>query len=391
MSMLTSPRTWVDISLTALRENWATIRSAIPSDCGVVAVMKADAYGHGAEACCAALRDSGATWFAVSSPAEGKRLRVVFPDGNILVLSYFEEGCQDVLDFRLIPQVWEPWQVDVLEAAWRDRGGRGRIPVHIELDTGMGRHGVRSAGELVRLLKHCREKPFLSIEGAMTHFSSSESLQPDNTIRQIEVFGVLLDLIIEQGVEIKYIHAGNSATAFVPRHIDALRGLGRRCGATLMIRPGTSFFGHAPRFLPSGIIAPPPLKPVLSWKTRVTSLREIEAGSTVGYDMTFKAQRSTRLALVPVGYADGLNRLLSNGGGAIVRGRRVPFAGRIMMDLALLDVTEQPTVSIGDEVALIGEQEGVSVSAYDVADTLGTIPDEVTCAIAASVPRLIRD
>jgi len=389
MSMLMSPRTWVEISLPRLRENWTTIRSAIPSDCGVVAVLKADAYGHGAEACCGALRDSGATWFAVSSPAEGKRLRDVFPDGNILILSHFEEGCQDVLDFRLIPQIWEPWQADVLEAAWRDRGGQGRIPVHIELDTGMARQGVRSAIELARLLKHCREKPFLSIEGAMTHFSSSESLQPDNTIRQIEMFGSLLDLMIAQGIETKYIHAGNSATAFVPRHIDALRDLGRRCGATLMIRPGTSFFGHAPRFFPSGMIELPPLKPILSWKTRVTSLRELEAGATVGYDMTFRAQRPTRLALVPVGYADGLNRLLSNRGGAIVRGRKVPFAGRISMDLTLLDVTEQPTVSIGDEVALIGEQDGVSVSACDVADTIGTIPDEVTCAIAAPVPRLI--
>lgn len=388
--MLMPPRTWVEISLPRLRENWRTIRSTIPSDCGVVAVLKADAYGHGAQACCSALRDSGVTWFAVSSPAEGKKLREVFPDGNILVLSHFEEGCQDVLDFSLIPLIWEPWHADVLEIAWRDRGGQGRIPVHIELDTGMARQGVRSAIELARLLEHCREKPFLSIEGAMTHFSSSESLEPDNTIRQIEMFGSLLDLMIEQGIETKYIHAGNSATAFVPKHIDALRDLGRRCGATLMIRPGTSFFGHAPRLFPSGMNELPPLKPILSWKTRVTSLRELEAGATVGYDMTFRAQRPTRLALVPVGYADGLSRLLSNRGGAIVRGRKVPYAGRISMDLTLLDVTEQPTVSIGDEVVLIGEQDGVSVSAYDVADTIGTIPDEVTCAIAAPVPRLIR-
>jgi len=389
--MQVRPRTWTEISLSHLRENWITIRGVIPGDCGVVVVLKADAYGHGAQACCRALCDSGATWFGVSSPVEGKRLREVCPDGNILVLSHFGDDCQDILDCHLIPQIWELRQADALEVAWRERGQHEQVPIHIEIDTGMARQGVRSAFELKRLLKHCRAKPFLSIEGAMTHFISPESLQPDNTLRQIEIFRSFLDLMIEQGIKIKYIHAGNSATAFVPGHIEALRDLGRSYGAVLMIRPGMSFFGHSPRISPSGTIRLPPLKPILSWKTRVISLKELEIGATAGYDMTFRAYRPTRLALVSVGYADGLNRLLSNKGVAIVGGRKVPYAGRISMDLTLLDVTEQPTVSIGDEVVLIGEQDGESVSAYDIADAIGTIPDEVTCAIGGHVLRLIRD
>lgn len=391
MSMQGCHRTWIEISLPHLRANWTAIGTAIPGDCGVVAVLKADAYGHGAEACGAALRDSGATWFGVSSPAEGRRLRAACPDGNILLLSHFGEECRDILDFHLIPQIWELRQADLLEAAWRDHDRQQRIPIHIEFDTGMARQGVRSEIELNRLLQHCREKPSFSIEGAMTHFSSPETLEPDHTLRQIEKFRTFLDLTIEHGIDLKYIHAGNSATAFIPEHIEALRALARRCGAALMIRPGMSLAGHAPRLSPAGAIKLPALKPILSWKTRVVSLRELEAGATAGYDLTFRTHRPTRLALIPVGYADGLNRLLSNKGSALVRGGRAPYAGLISMDLTLLDVTELPTVSIGDEVVLIGEQDGDSVSAYDVADMICTIPDEVTCTIASHVPRLFRE
>jgi alanine racemase len=384
------PATWAEISLSRLRENWEMVRTAVPRDCGLVVILKADAYGHGASACCGLLQDCGAKWFGVSSPAEGRRLREVCPDGKILILSHFVEDCQSILDCNLIPQIWESRQVEALEAAWREHGGNQRMPVHIEVDTGMAQQGVRSVAELDVLLKHCQKNSILCVEGVMTQFCSPESLQPDNTFRQIEEFRERLGHILEQGIKVKYIHAGNSATVFVPAHLEALQELARSCGAVLMIRPGMSLFGHQPRFYPPEVIELPPLRPILSWKTRVMSLRALDIGETAGYDMTFRANRPTRLALVPVGYADGLSRILSNRGVAIVRGRKVLYAGRVSMDLTLLDVTDEPGVSVGDEVILIGEQDEQSVSAYEMADAIGTIPDEVTCSISARVPRIIR-
>ncbi len=387
-----STPTWVEISLPRLRNNWQIIRDAVPSGCDLVAVLKADAYGHGAKECCRALQDCGAEWFGVSTPAEGRRIREVSPNGKIIVLSHFgEQDCEDVLDCDLITKIWEPWQADYLTAACRRRGRGEKLSIHIEFDTGLGRQGVRSVAALGVLLDRCEKSPILEIHGVMTHFSAPESLRPNNTAQQIRRFAELLGPMLRRGIKLRCVHAGSSATAFVPTHIEALQKLARTCGAALMIRPGMAIYGHRPRFSPSRVVDVPQLLPVLSFKTRVISFRNLAIGGTAGYDMTFRARRPTRLALVPVGYADGLNRLLSNRGVAIARGHKVPYAGRVSMDLTLLDVTDIPSVSIGDEITLIGEQEGEAVSAYDIADLIGSIPDEVTCGISARVPRLVCD
>jgi alanine racemase len=173
--------------------------------------------------------------------------------------------------------------------------------------------------------------------------------------------------------------------------------MAQRHNARLMLRPGLALYGYLPRFVPP-LQAPSRsegLQPVLAWKTRVVSLRTIAAGESAGYNMTFRASQQTRLALVPVGYADGLNRLLSNRAHVLVRGQRVPIAGRVSMDQTILDVTDVPGVEIGDEVVLIGEQGGergmTRITAYDLADATGTIPYEVTCAISARIPRVMVD
>jgi alanine racemase len=160
-------------------------------------------------------------------------------------------------------------------------------------------------------------------------------------------------------------------------------------GSRLMLRPGLALYGYPVRFTPP--LTEHALQPALSWKTRVVSIRTIEAGETAGYSMTFRADRQSRLALIPAGYADGLNRLLSNRGSALVRGKKAGIAGRVSMDQTILDVTDIPDVEIGDEVVLIGEQEGERITAYDLADATGTIPYEVLCAIGARVPRLLVD
>lgn len=387
-----SPPTWVEISLSRLQENWKTVRAVVPCDCGLVAVLKADAYGHGALDCCRAIQECGAKWFGVSTPAEGRRLREVCTDGKIIVLSHFgEQDCDDILDCDLIPKIWEPWQADCLVAACRQRGRSDKLPLHVEFDTGLGRQGVPSTAALNVLLDCFQASPILQIEGVMTHFYAPEALRPDGTVQQIHRFAELLGPMLRRGINVRYLHAGNSATAFVPAHVEALQSLAKSCGAALMIRPGMALYGHPPRFSTPMMIDLPQLLPVLSLKTRVMSFSHLVTGETAGYEMTFRASRPTRLALVPVGYADGLSRLLSNRGVAIIRGQKVPYAGRISMDLTLLDVTETPSASVGDEVTLIGEQGGESVSAYDIADAIGTIPDEVTCAIRARVPRILRN
>jgi len=168
-------------------------------------------------------------------------------------------------------------------------------------------------------------------------------------------------------------------------------------GARLMLRPGLSLYGYAPRFAGAGPPVAPAdrlsakLRPVLSWKTRIASLRTIEAGESAGYNSTFRAVRPTRLGLLPMGYADGLNRLLSNRGSVLVHGKRAPIAGRISMDQTVLDVTDIPAVEIGDEAVIIGSQGEDSITAYELADLAGTIPYEVLCAVAARVPRVLVD
>jgi alanine racemase len=209
------------------------------------------------------------------------------------------------------------------------------------------------------------------------------------------------------GLNPKWIHAGNSATGLSEGGAANLVRVAAGYKAKAMLRPGLALYGYAPRFSSAGLSlsgfssagfsGTEPLakahllQPVLSWKTRIVSLRSIDRGETVGYGATFRAARPTRLALLPIGYADGLNRLLSNRGSVLVRGQRAAIAGRISMDLTTIDVTDIPGVEIGDEAALIGEQKKERITAYDHADLVDTIPYEILCNIAARVPRVMKD
>jgi len=382
---------WAEISRSRLLANWKTLRNAAPADADVLAVVKADAYGHGAAACAPLLEDAGAKWFGVTCVAEAIALRQVCPEARILIMSGLWQGeAEPILHYSLTSQVWEPFHFDLLEDAARRRGlGARSVAVHLEVDTGMSRQGVRSLDLLKALLARCRADSPVYIEGVMTHFSAPEVLDADETRAQMARFAAALEVIAEHGIRPAWIHAGNSATIFVPDHVRVLGEMAQRCGARLMLRPGLALYGYLPRFVPE--LAVGGLKPVLAWKTRVVSLRTIEANESAGYNMTFRAVRRTRLALIPVGYADGFNRSLSNCGHALVRGAKLPIAGRVSMDQTILDVTGVSEVEIGDEVALIGEQGNERITAYDLADAAGTIPYEVTCAIGARVPRLLVD
>ncbi|HZU09351.1 MAG TPA: alanine racemase [Pseudacidobacterium sp.] len=375
-----------EISRSALLNNWNILRAAAPADAEVVAVLKANAYGHGVLLCGPVLAKAGAGWFGVTCVEEGIALRKACPEARILVMSGLWEGEEEaVIEHRLTPQVWEPFHFELLEKA----AGGQRVAVHLEIDTGMSRQGVRSLDELKGLLQRYGAGP-ARIEGVMTHFCAPEVLEPDTTRVQIVRFAAALEVLNQHGIRPEFIHGGNSATVLAAQHRGPLAALAKKYGARLMLRPGIALYGYPPRFAPS---SPDRLlvQPVLSWKTRIVSMRDVEAGATAGYNMTFRAERASRLALVPVGYADGLNRMLSNCGQALVRGEKVRIAGRVSMDQTILDVTDVPEASIGDEVVLIGEQGGARITAFDLADATGTIPYEVTCAISARVPRVLVD
>jgi alanine racemase len=295
------------------------------------------------------------------------------------------------IEHKLTPQIWEPFHFELLEEAARRRNlGPQTVPVHLEIDTGMSRQGVRSLDDLKALLARYDQNSPIKIEGMMTHFHSAEMLAESATQEQVAYFAEAFDLAIAYGLRPRWIHAGNSAILLSRQATPALTALAQKHGTRLMLRCGLALYGYSTRYTPALDDAQRlcGLRPVLSWKTRVVSLRTIKAGETAGYNMTFKATRDSRLALIPMGYGDGYNRLLSNRGCALVRGKKAVIAGRISMDQTVLDVTDIPGVAIGDEVVLIGEQDGASITAYDLSDVTGTIPYEVLCAIGARVPRV---
>ena len=378
---------WAEISRSNLRHNFELLRRlAAPAE--LLAVVKADAYGHGTLACSRLLALGGVKWLGVTDVDEGVRVRAACAEAGVTDVAILAMGglwpdeAEAALMHGITPVVWEA--VHLAEAA---RAG-GPMAVHLEVDTGMSRQGVRME-ELPAFLDTLARTPQLRLDGVMTHFHSPEILDGPATAEQLARFAAALDMIFGRGLQPRWVHAGNSATLLDPG-ADAIVQLAEKHGAKAMLRPGLALYGYAPRF--AGGAQPEfseDLRPVLAWKTRVASLRTIAKGETAGYCATFRAERETRLALLPVGYADGLNRLLSNLGAVLVRGQRAPIAGRISMDLTIVDVTDIPGVAIGDEVALIGAQGQQMITAYEHADIAGTIPYEVLCNVNARVPRVM--
>jgi alanine racemase len=370
----------------------------------ILAVVKANAYGHGMSECARLLHGVGAQGLGVTSVEEAIRARAVCPAANILVMSGIWDGEADaVIEHRLTPIVWESFHLDLLEAEARRQGLPPQsVGVHLELDTGMSRQGVRLTGTALKeILMRFHAGSALRLDGLATHFSAPEVLDSEETDRQRSMFEAALDAVAAAGLRPKWIHAGNSATILRGEQLALLLKAANHIGAQLMLRPGLSLYGYAPRLtetwtetgqavVPADLPVPK-LSPVLQWKTRVASLRNIVTGESAGYNSTFRAYRPTRLALLPMGYADGLSRLLSNRGNALVHGQRAPIAGRVSMDQTILDITDIPGVEIGDEAVIIGQQGGSSITAFELADLAGTIPYEVLCNISARVPRLLVD
>lgn len=393
-----------DVSSSRLSGNFRALRTAAGDAMDVLAVVKANAYGHDLLQCAPVLVNAGARWLGVTSVEEGVALRRALPPGDtrVLVMCSLWAGEEAaVLDHDLTPVVWEQFQLDLLEKEAARRGlPAGSVAVHVEIDTGMARQGVATGSTLDALLSRFTTSSPLRLEGVMTHLASTECVdEPQNTV-QMRAFGAALAQVAGAGLRPSLVHAGNTSSVdsgFVPQVLPALA---QSIGASAMTRTGLALYGYALTLeMQHGRTQPhlsPALQPVLTWKTRIVGLRDVPAGATVGYNATYVADRPTRLALLPVGYADGFRRALSSsthqrGGDVLLRGQRAPIVGRVSMDLTVVDVTHIPQTAIGDEVVLIGHNKDEFIGADEHARLAGTSAYEILCGISERVPRILVD
>jgi alanine racemase len=376
--------TWAEVSLATLRQNFRTVQKHVGAGVTVCAVVKADAYGHGAVECSRSLEAEGAQWLGVTSLDEAIPLRDAGVRANILLMTGFWRGEEnEIIRLHLTPTVWEPWHIEVLDKAASGLG-QGRHPVHLKVDTGMGRLGV-AMDELPAILTALAAAKHLVVEGLSTHLASSEVMDAPSVADQQRRFEKARGLVRKAGLEPVFVHVANTGAV-----------ISRRDTWNSMVRPGVALYGY---YLPfqragrevSGGTLRLPVKPVLTWKTRILSLRHFGADQSLGYGATYVTKAPTHVAVLPVGYADGYNRQLSNRGRVIVREHYAPIVGRISMDLTLVDVTGIPGISVGDEVILLGSGEGLSVDALEHAELAGSTPYEILCNISKRVPRRYRD
>ncbi len=345
----------------------------------VCAVVKADAYGHGAVACARALEEAGARWFGVTTTDEALPLRHAGIRGRILLMTGFWRGEEEeVVRQNLTATVWEPWHLALLERAAARLGMRAAV--HLKVDTGMGRLGA-SLEELPGLLAMLRDTPHLQLEGLCTHFASSEVVDAPEMERQTAQFAVAEECVRAAGFTPEIFHLANTAAV-----------VSRPASWRSMVRPGLALYGYSLPLQRGGDVQPEApaaldLRPVLSWKTLVLSVHDAPAGQALGYGGTFVPKTPSRIAVLPLGYADGLVRRLSNRGRVIVREQYAPIVGRISMDLTMVDVTGIPGVGLGDEVILLGKSGARSVDAWEQARLADTLPYEILCGISKRVPR----
>ena len=346
----------------------------------VCAVVKADAYGHGAVECSRALEAEGARWFGVTSLDEAIPVREAGLRANILLMTGFWRGEEtEIVRLHLTPTVWESWHIQSLEKA-AERLGIVQHPVHLKVDTGMGRLGA-AIDQLPAVLRDLSAAKHLVLEGVSTHLAASEIMDAPSVAEQQRIFEMARTMIRDAGIEPAFVHVANTSAV-----------ISRQETWNTMVRPGVALYGY---YLPfqragrevSGRTLRLPVKPILTWKTRILSLRDFAANQPLGYGGTYVTKAPAHVAVLPVGYADGYNRQLSNRGRVIVRDHYAPIVGRISMDLTLADVTGIPGVAVGDEVILLGASDGLSVDALEHAELANSTPYEILCNISKRVPR----
>jgi len=374
---------WAEISLSALAENYRAIARHLGPGVTPCCVIKCDAYGHGVIESASALEDAGAVWLGVTSTEEGIAVRDSGVTLPILVMTGFWRGEEEALLRRsLTPAIATLEHIEALERASSTLGLTHKVPVHLKVDTGMARLGV-SLAELPALAARIAASPVVELQGVFSHLSDSEVLDSPVVERQRADFERAIQLLADAGLHPRYRHLANTAAT-----------LSRPETWNNMVRPGIALYGYDLdcKFRVEGGAtdseASLPLRPVLTWKTRIIALRDIASGTPVGYNQRWQAARPTRLAVIPVGYGDGFSRHLSPGGQVILHDHYAPIAGNVSMDLTMIDVTDIPEAAIGDEVLLIGRSPHCSIGADDHARLAGTIVYEILCGLSPRVPRV---
>lgn len=369
--------TRAEINLANLRHNLRVLQRSAQG-AAVWGVLKADGYGHGAKAVARTLERAGASGICVALLEEGIELREAGIRVPVLVMGgYYGRAWGELLRHDLTPVVFDPGQIEALAEEVRYSGSEP-IPVHVKVDTGMARLGVQPS-ELGKVGAALLRHPEVRLQGLMTHFACADRGEPESIDQQLDRFDAATATLRSMGLAPDVRHAANSA------------GVLRSQRALLdIVRPGIALFGVSPAL---GLSTE--LRPVMRIRSEIVAVREVEPGMTVGYGATWSASRPSRIATLPMGYADGLSRGLSNTGHVLVRGKRAPIVGVVSMDMSMIDVTDVEGVRVSDEVVVLGPQKGPlgqdAITAEEVATQLDTIPWEVLTSVSRRVPRFYRE
>jgi len=367
--------TWVEIDLSAIAHNTRQIHSLVGSNVRILASLKADAYGHGALKVARTVLHNGARMLGVATLSEAIPLREAGIHAPILVFGYVPHWqMREAVRLRLTLTLYSIESAQALARA--AQALNLTVKVHVKVDTGMGRLGIRAEqiAEIVELLHEITELPHLELEGIFTHFAMADTQDQTHARMQLARFQQVLQCIEEEHMRPPLVHAANSAAIFsLPEaHFD-------------MVRPGIALYGLDPS---SEVRLPAEFRPALSFKTQVAQVKDIPEGESISYGCTYTTDRPTRVAILPVGYADGFRRAPTDWGSVLVHEQEAPLLGRVCMDQCIIDITLIPHVRVGDEVVLIGRQGTASLTAEQVAQRLGTINYEVVSEILARVPRV---
>lgn len=367
-------RVTAEINLNAIVQNYEEIKKLLSPGTRILPVIKADAYGHGAIEVAKALIKAGSDYFAVAIYEEAMMLREHGINAPILIMGYTVPGLiPDVVRYNIAQTVFTQEMAQAISNVALIQNKVAKI--HIKIDTGMGRIGFHPDHTAITCIKNISRMPGLEIEGIYTHLSSADEKDKSFTFRQIFVFLDFAAQLENAGVSIPIRHTANSACIIDIRegHLD-------------MVRPGLSLYG----MYPSEDVNKPilGLKPAMTLKSQIVYIKDMEPGMPVSYGRTFITEKNSRIATIPVGYADGYPRRLSSKGRVIIKGQYAPIAGRICMDQFMVDVTHIPGVNTGDEVILMGSDGRLSVTAEEIAEITGTINYEVVCNISERVPRV---
>ena len=371
---------WAEISLEAILQNLRVIRKHVGTQRKILAVVKSNAYGLGAVPISKALQKAGTEWFGVTCANEGIELREAGIRKRILILTGFWPGEeQRLIKNNLTAAVFRVGDLRHLERSAQAVGGKGRVPFHLKINTGMNRLGI-SPDEIETFARTLADCKHIQLEGTFTHFASAEDFTAQQTDDQERAFLRCLERMSALGLSPGIVHMANSGAicARPSTWVD-------------LVRPGAILYGYHQSFDPphkkQEIAGQIPLRPGLSLRARIISLREIPEGESVGYGARFVAKRPARIAVINAGYADGIMRARTNRGCALVRGRRVPLVGTISMDLTTLDVTDVPEAALGDVVTIYGKDGDAAIEVSDVAREIGTVTSDLLCALGRRVPK----